>query len=48
MFNRDNLTEKDENSDWFYRKLIIAPSGSGKTNYLLDSIQKDNNIVDKI
>ena len=28
--------------------MIIGPSGSGKTNYLLNSIQKDNNIVDKI
>ena len=30
------------------RKLIIGPSGSGKTNYLLNSIQKDNSIIDKI
>ena len=28
--------------------MIIGPSGSGKTNYLLNSIQKDNNVVDKI
>ena len=28
--------------------MIIGPSGSGKTNYLLISIKKDNNIVDKI
>ena len=28
--------------------MIICPSGSGKTNYLLNSIQKDNNIIDKI
>ena len=28
--------------------MIIGPSGSGKTNYLLNSIQKDNNINDKI
>ena len=27
--------------------MIIRPSGSGKTNYLL-SIQRDNNIIDKI
>ena len=26
----------------------MGPSGSGKTNYLLCSIQKDNNIIDKI
>ena len=31
-----------------YKKLIIGPSGSGKTIYLLNSIQKDNNIIDKI
>ena len=48
MFNLDNLTEKDENDDWFYRKLIISPSGSGKTNYLLNLIQKSNNNIDKI
>ena len=28
--------------------MIIGPSGSGKTDYLLNSIQKDNNIIDKI
>ena len=28
--------------------MIIDPSGSRKTNYLLNSIQKDNNIIDKI
>ena len=54
MFNLDNITKKDNNKDWPYRKLIIGPPGSGKTNYLLNSIQressiqKDNNIVDKI
>ena len=48
MFNLGNITEKDNNKDWPYRKLIIGPSGSGKTNYLLNSIQKDNNIIDKI
>ena len=40
--------ENDNNKDWPYRKLIIGPSGSGKTNYLLNSIQKDNIIIDKI
>ena len=40
--------ENDNNKDWPYRKLIIGPSGSGKTNYLLNSIQKDNIIFDKI
>ena len=48
MFSLDNITEKDNNKDWSYRKLIIGSSGSGKTNYLLNSIQKDNNIIDKI
>ena len=48
MFNLDNLTEKNENNDWPYRKLIIGPSGRGKTNYLLNLIQKGNNIIDKI
>ena len=48
MFNLDNITENNNNKDWPYRKLIIGPSGSGKTNYLLNSIQRDNNIVDKI
>ena len=48
MFNLDDITVKNDNKDWPYRKLIIGPSGSGKTNYLLNSIQKDNNIIDKI
>ena len=37
MFNLDSITEKDDNKDWPYRKLIIGPSGSRKTNYLLNS-----------
>ena len=48
MFNLDNITEKDNNKDWPYRKLIIGPSGSAKTNSLLNSIQRDPNIIDKI
>ena len=48
MSNLDDITTKNDNTDWPYRKLIIGPSGSGKTNYLLNSIQKDNNIIDKI
>ena len=48
MFNLDDITKKDDNKDWPHRKLILGPSGSGKTNYLLNSIQKDNNIIDKI
>ena len=48
MFNLDDITTKNDNKDWSYRKLIIGSSGSGKTNYLLNSVQKDNNIIDKI
>ena len=48
IFNLDNITEKYNNEDWPYRKLIIGPSGSVKTNYLLNSIQKGNNIIDQI
>ena len=48
MFNLDDITKKDDNKDWPYRKLIIGPSGSGKTNYLLNSIEKDNDIIDNI
>ena len=48
MFNLDDITTKNDNKDWSYRKLIIGPSVSGKTNYLLNLIQKDNNIIDKI
>ena len=48
MFNLDDITKKDDNKDLPYRKLIIGPSGSGKTNYLLNSIQKDHNIIEKI
>ena len=48
MFNLDDITTKDDNKDRLYRKLIIGPSGSGKTNYLLNSVQKDNNVIDKI
>ena len=47
MFNFDDITDKT-NRDWPYRKLIIGPSGSVKNNYLLNSTQKDNNIIDKI
>ena len=48
MFNLDDITKKDDNKDCPYRKLIIGPCGSGKTNYLLNSIQRDKNIIDKI
>ena len=48
MFNLDYIATKDDNKDWLFRKLIIGTSGSGKTNYLLNSIQKGNNIIYKI
>ena len=48
MFNLDDITTKNDNTDWPYRKLIIGPSGSGKTNYLLYSIQENNSIIDQI
>ena len=47
MFNLDDITTKNDNKDWPYRKLIISPSGSIKTNYLLNSVQKTTTI-DKI
>ena len=31
-----------------YRTLVISPSGSGKTNYLLNKIPTGNNIIGKI
>ena len=48
MFNLDDITVKNDNKDRPFRKLIIGPSESGKTNYLLNSVQKDNSIIDKI
>ena len=46
--NLDDITEKNDNKSFPYRRLIIRLSGSGKTNYLLNLIQKDNNIIDRI
>ena len=46
MFNLDAITNKnnkDDDKKWPYRMLIIRPSGSGKTNVLLNSIQKQDN-----
>ena len=45
MFDLDAIQKK-----WPYRKLIIGPSGLGKTNALLNLIQKQNNysLIDKI
>ena len=34
MFNLDNITKKDDDKDWPYRKLIRGPSGSGKTTLM--------------
>ena len=48
MFNLDTVTSKNDNKTWPYRMLIIGPSGSGKTNALLNLIQQNNNIIDKI
>ena len=46
MFNLDAITNrsnKDGDKNWSYRMLIIGSSGSGKTNALLNLIQKQNN-----
>ena len=48
MFNLGNVTSKNDNKSWSYRMFIIGPSGSGKTNALLNLIQQDNNVINKI
>ena len=49
MFNVDNIIKKADNKDWLpHRALIIGPFASGKTNCLLNLIQQDNNLIDKI
>ena len=49
MFNLDVITKKNDKKNWPYRMLIIGTSGSGKTNALLNFIEKDsNNLIDKI
>ena len=52
MFNLDAITNKNNKNDAKklpYRMLIIGTSGSGKTNALLNLIQKQNhNTIDKI
>ena len=43
MFNLDAITNKnnkDNDKKWSCRMLIIGPSGYGKTNALLNLIQK--------
>ena len=52
MFNLDAVTNeknKDDNKKWSYRMLAVGPTGSGKTNALLNLIQQDNgSLIDKI
>ena len=53
MFNLDAITNKnnkDDDKKWPYRMLITGPSGSRKTNALLNLIQKQDNdsFIDKI
>ena len=48
MFNLDHVTTKNDNKSWPYRMLIIGPSGKDKNNVILNLIQQDNNIIDKI
>ena len=53
MFNLDaikNKNNKDDDRKWPYRMLIIGPSGPGKTNALLNLIQKQDSdsLIDKI
>ena len=47
MFNSDDITTKNDNKGWPYRTLVLCPPGSGKTNYLLNKTQKDNNITER-
>ena len=44
----DTVTSKNDSKTWPCRMLIIGPSESGTTNALLNLIQQDNNIIDKI
>ena len=53
MFNLDTITNKnneDDDKKWPKRMLLIEPSGSEKTNVLLNLIQKKDkdNLMDKI
>ena len=49
MFNLDTITSKNDDKKWPYRMLLIGPSGSRKTNALINLIQQDNNnLIDKI
>ena len=48
MFNLDTVSSKNDNKNWSYKMLITGPSGSRKTNALINLIQQDNNLIDKI
>ena len=53
MFNLDAVTNRNKNDNdknWPYKMLIIGTSGAGKSNALLNLIQKQNNknTIDKI
>ena len=48
MFNLANVASDNDNNSWPYRILIIGPSGSRKTNALLNLIYQDNNVIYKI
>ena len=39
MCNLDTVASKNDNKNWPYRMLITGPSGSVKTNALLNVIQ---------
>ena len=48
MLNLDNITENNKNHVSNWRELIIGPSRSEKTNYLLYKIQRSPEIIDMI
>ena len=51
MFNLDAITNKmnkDDDNKWPYRMLIVGPSGSRKTNALLNTKKDNYNLIDKI
>ena len=43
MLTKKTKKNKDDDKKWPYKMLIIGSSGSGKTNALLNLIQKQNN-----
>ena len=43
MLTKKKKKTKDDDKKWPYKMLIIGSSGSGKTNALLNLIQKQNN-----